>query len=318
MKSSLNKDLKQFATENWKKSQWTFFSTLFIILIFQVAIFIKGNGVFSIFLCLVLGLLNVRMFVIYHDYVHGAFLKKSKTAKIFFAIFGIYMLSPLTIWKRTHNFHHAKNSELETHSYGSYKILTLHEFSSLNQNEKLIYLFQRHPVVIVCGHFFMFLYNFCILAFVTNFKKHWDSFFAFLIYTSIVLFCVSTKQWGHLALYVTPLFISHGLGSVLFYLQHNFPDAQYEKKASWTLESSALCSSSFLKMNGLMRWFTANIGYHHIHHLNSMIPFYNLPMAHESTVLQTKKRSISFNITLVLKSFRLKVYDDSKRKLVEL
>ncbi len=64
---------------------------------------------------------------------------------------------------------------------------------------------------------------------------------------------------------------------ILFYAQHNFPSVCFADKAGWTYAKAAIESSSYMVTNRLMAWFTANIGYHHIHHLNARIPFYRLP-----------------------------------------
>ncbi|MBK6983695.1 MAG: fatty acid desaturase [Bacteroidetes bacterium] len=74
-----------------------------------------------------------------------------------------------------------------------------------------------------------------------------------------------------------PHFISGAMGSYLFYAQHNFPTVTFVGNEEWTYEGAALDSSSFMKLNPLMHWFTANIGYHHIHHMNSRIPFIAYP-----------------------------------------
>src|SRR6185436_14048928 len=51
-------------------------------------------------------------------------------------------------------------------------------------------------------------------------------------------------------------------------------------------------SSSYMEMGPLMRWFTANIGFHHVHHLNPAIPFYRLPEAMNAIpALQTPGRT---------------------------
>ncbi|MEJ0001536.1 MAG: fatty acid desaturase [Verrucomicrobiota bacterium] len=76
---------------------------------------------------------------------------------------------------------------------------------------------------------------------------------------------------------VLPHFITYAIGTYLFYAQHNFPDVSFYDRAGWTYEKAALESSSYMKMGPVMAWFTGNIGYHHIHHLNAKIPFIDCP-----------------------------------------
>ena len=74
-----------------------------------------------------------------------------------------------------------------------------------------------------------------------------------------------------------PVVLGASLGAYLFYAQHNFPAAEIRAGSEWDYVFAALRSSSYMAMNPILGWFTANIGYHHIHHLNSRIPFYRLP-----------------------------------------
>jgi omega-6 fatty acid desaturase (delta-12 desaturase) len=49
----------------------------------------------------------------------------------------------------------------------------------------------------------------------------------------------------------------------------------------------------------VIHWLTGNIGYHHIHHLNSKIPSYHLARcAKENPVLQKYVTSITFRESL--------------------
>ena len=57
------------------------------------------------------------------------------------------------------------------------------------------------------------------------------------------------------------------------------PRLRLRDRAEWNYTWAALESSSFISMGRIMHWFTGNIGYHHVHHLNAHIPFYRLPEA---------------------------------------
>jgi omega-6 fatty acid desaturase (delta-12 desaturase) len=56
------------------------------------------------------------------------------------------------------------------------------------------------------------------------------------------------------------------------------PHSEARNKA-WNVHEAALHGSSHYDLPIILRWFTANIGLHHIHHLCSRIPFYRLPLA---------------------------------------
>mgnify|MGYP000588424242 CR=1 FL=1 len=79
--------------------------------------------------------------------------------------------------------------------------------------------------------------------------------------------------------FLYPLNVAFVTGAYLFYAQHNFEGVRLRGRHEWEFTHAALEASSYMPMGPVMRWFTANIGYHHVHHLNSRIPFYRLPEA---------------------------------------
>ena len=82
-----------------------------------------------------------------------------------------------------------------------------------------------------------------------------------------------TDVSSEMILNVLPLFLATAAGSYLFYAQHNYPTASYVDRREWNYHHAALHTSSMFNMSPVMHWFTANIGYHHVHHLNHRIPF---------------------------------------------
>jgi omega-6 fatty acid desaturase (delta-12 desaturase) len=128
-----------------------------------------------------------------------------------------------------------------------------------------------------------------------------------------------TFSFGWQALLLTqiiPHFIACAVGSYMFYAQHNFPDVSFNDAAGWTYEKAAMESSSFMRTNRIMAWFTGNIGYHHIHHLNARIPFYRLPeVLKKIPELQTPKTT-SLNPMEIIRCLRLKVWDVESQRMV--
>ncbi|MFT5779833.1 MAG: omega-6 fatty acid desaturase (delta-12 desaturase) [Crocinitomicaceae bacterium] len=263
------------------------------------------------------GLVLVRMFVIYHDFLHEAILKRSKIANVLFTIFGYYMLTPKTIWKRSHNYHHTNNSKLFRSGIGSYPVYTKSRFEKLSSKDQSLYLFVRHPLVILFGYFFTFLYGMCIQSLVKSFRKHLDSLvallFHFTLHTSIFLFF----GWEAIIWFsLIPHVISGGLGAYLFYAQHNFPDVQYQVDQNWTYEGAALDASSFLNTSQFMNWVSANIGHHHIHHLNARIPFYRLPEIMRNVDALKNPKMTTLKVQDIIACLRLKVWDTELNKMV--
>lgn len=310
---------KPFAKEIRSKSWFYALSTILLIGIALAAtIFIPFFSVKIIF-SLIAGLLMVRMFIIYHDHQHHSILTHSRLANFIMTVFGFYILSPTSIWKRSHDHHHNNNSKLFSASIGSYPIATKRKYEEMNGRQKFEYLAIRHPLTIALGYFSMFIFGMCIASFVSNPRKHYDSLIALIIHItiSVLLFIfVGWQIW--FCLFFLPFVIAFAMGAYLFYAQHNFPGVTFSDNKEWAYEKAALESSSYMVMNPVMAWLTGNIGYHHIHHLNSKIPFYRLPeVMAQIKELQSCKRT-SLNIKEVIACLRLKIWDQDKNKMVGL
>jgi len=108
--------------------------------------------------------------------------------------------------------------------------------------------------------------------------------------------------------------LASSIGVWLFYVQHQFEDTLWEHDDDWTFHEAALHGSSHYDLPGLLRWFTANIGVHHVHHLSSRIPCYRLP---EVLRDRPELRNVG-RLTLLqsLKAVRLVLWDEEKRRLV--
>ncbi|HYK56773.1 MAG TPA: fatty acid desaturase, partial [Flavisolibacter sp.] len=158
---------------------------------------------------LLAGLLIVRMFIIYHDHQHHSILTKSTAANALMTLLGMYMLSPTSIWKRSHDHHHKHNSKLFSASIGSYPIATKKKFLEMSAKEPRIYLATRHPLTIVLGYLSMFVYGMCIRSFVSNPKKHVDSFVALTVHiiAAVLIFWLFGWQTWFL-LFFLPFFIA--------------------------------------------------------------------------------------------------------------
>lgn len=263
------------------------------------------------------GLLVLRFFVIYHDQQHHAILAKSKLAEGIMRIFGILVLSPSSIWRSSHNHHHAHNSRLRGSHIGSFPIMTREQFDKSSPGKRRRYLFMRHPATILFGYVFVFLFGMCLYPFLRSPVRHWDSLAALVVHAAVGVALVHYFGWLALVLtLVAPLFVACAIGSYLFYAQHNFPGVSFQHNAGWTLEGAALDSSSFLVAGPILTWFTANIGYHHLHHLNPRVPFYRLPEAVQAIPELQHPKTTSLHPTEIIRCLRLKVWDVDAQRMV--
>jgi omega-6 fatty acid desaturase (delta-12 desaturase) len=108
--------------------------------------------------------------------------------------------------------------------------------------------------------------------------------------------------------------LAGSVGIWLFYVQHQFEDAYWQNAADWSYADAALRGSSYLKLPGVLRFFTGSIGLHHVHHLNARIPNYNLQRAHEASPLFAAVPTLSFWDGL--RAVRFKLWDEEAGRLV--
>jgi len=254
-----------------------------------------------------------------HDQQHHAILPRSKVAEFLMRMFGLWALSPSSIWRSSHNHHHKHNSKLRGSHIGSFPIMTKEQYLNSSRSDRRYYLFMRHPLTILFGYVFVFLYGMVIYPFFNSPRKHYDCLLSFTLHVVTALALVFLFGWHIMLLaLIAPLFIGSAIGSYLFYAQHNFPGVSFSDNAGWTYEKAALESSSFLKTNKLMAWFTANIGYHHIHHLNARVPFYRLPEVLKNIPELQKPKTTSLHPMDIIRCLRLKVWDVKSQSMVSL
>jgi omega-6 fatty acid desaturase (delta-12 desaturase) len=310
---------KEFAVEDRAKSWFYTLSTLFLMLA-CLAGTVWNVHVAGKVLCSLLSFLFItRMFVIYHDHQHHAILHHSKAAKALFTVFGMYTLAPTSIWKRSHDYHHSHNSKLYSASIGSYPIMTREKFRGVSAAEQRRYLLIRHPLTMALGYFTMFVYGMCIRSFLSSKSRHLDSLLALVLHIAFLATLWMFLGWqGVLLTGIIPFLLTFALGAYLFYAQHNFPGVTFREKQDWTYDDASLHSSSYMKMNAVMRWATANIGYHHVHHLNSRIPFYRLPEA--MSRLPELQQPVMTRLTPreMIRCLRLKLWDAERNRMITL
>ena len=263
------------------------------------------------------GFLLMRLFVIYHDQQHCAILSSSRSAEALMRVFGILALAPSSVWRSSHNHHHKHNSKIRGSHIGSFPIMTLDQFEHSSRRQRLSYLFVRHPLTILFGYIFMFLFGMCLNPFIHHPIRHLDCLFALVVHVSIGAALVVFGGWPALLLsLVLPFFITYAFATYFFYAQHNFPGVSFCDQGGWTYEKAALESSSFMRNGRVMDWFTANIGYHHIHHLNARIPFYRLPEVGATVPGVRNPKITSLHPRAVLGCLKLKVWDTERQRMV--
>jgi acyl-lipid omega-6 desaturase (Delta-12 desaturase) len=306
---SLHARTKPFAKDHTLLSWWHILSTTLLLALAEggtlpfLPLWARG-------LCSILSaFLFVRLFVIFHDQQHHAILPKSQLAEIFMKGFGMLALCPSTVWRSTHDNHHAHNCQLRAQNIGSFPTMTKAQFQKSPTGDRLKYLFMRHPLTLLFGYVTVFFFSMTIVPALTSARRHWDTWPTLLAHLGLATLLV--LHWGWSAYLLTmgiPFLIAGGLGAYLFYAQHNFPGVILRDEDGWTYEGAALDSSSHLKTGPVLAWFTGNIGYHHIHHLNHRVPFYRLPEVYRAIPELRSAKTTSLHPSVILRCLRLKVW----------
>jgi omega-6 fatty acid desaturase (delta-12 desaturase) len=310
---------RPFAVEVRWKSGFYALSTLALLILFNAGTFWNFHPAAKLLSSIFSALLLVRMFVIYHDHQHRAILHNSIWANVIFTLFGLYILAPSSIWKRSHDYHHSHNSKLFSASIGSYPIYTRQKFLTASKSERLSYLAVRHPLTIAFGYVTNFIFGMCVQSFRSSPRRHYDSLIALVLHVAFAVSVTVFLGWQALLLsIIIPFSIACAMGAYLFYAQHNFPGVTFKGNIEWSYDYAALESSSYMVMNPFWRWVTANIGYHHVHHINSRIPFYRLPEAMENIPELQQAKTTRLNPLEIFRCLRLKVWDPDANRMIPL
>lgn len=314
---ALVRETKRFAVEDRARSWWNLAPTLGLsVLAIGVASADLPWG-FRLAASILAGLLFVRLFVIYHDYVHHTIFEDSRFAGLLFKLYGLLLLSPESVWRHTHDHHHLNNCRrFGIDSVGSYPMMTTQAYREASRSSRFFYAFQRHPLNMTLAYVTVFFFSLCVKPAFSDPKRHKDAVLAVILHLGLVVSLAVLRPDLLLFAVLIPWSLASALGAYLFYAQHNYPGVKLRPGDDWDHVEAALRSSSFTKMNPVMRWFTANIGYHHIHHLNARIPFYRLPEAMAAIEGLQAPVTTSLRPTDMVRCLRLNLWDPKKDRLV--
>jgi acyl-lipid omega-6 desaturase (Delta-12 desaturase) len=258
----------------------------------------------------------VRTFILFHDCVHGSFLS-SRRANAWLGMFlGLFLLSPFLRWRHDHKVHHATSGDLAKRGVGDIRTLTVAEYSALDRRGRLGYRLLRNPLVMFgVGPIVAMMIGPRIVARGARRRMRRS-----VIATNVALaVLVGTLCWligwrQYLIVTVPPELLAGSVGIWLFYVQHQFEDAYWENGADWEYADAALRGSSYLKLPRVLHFFTGNIGFHHVHHLNAQIPNYNLQRAHHENPIFHDVPTLS--LWDGIRAVRLKLWDEDRKRLV--
>ncbi|MEX1256663.1 MAG: fatty acid desaturase [Gemmatimonadota bacterium] len=229
----------------------------------------------------------LRLFMIQHDCGHGSFFRSRRAASIVGHWIGVLTLLPYDYWRRTHAFHHAHSGDLDLRGFGDVVTLTVEEYLARPPSGRLAYRIYRSPLVLFgVGALWHFVIK---QRYPREVPKDWTRAWRSIWLTNlsiaaVVAFAVALVGWQSFLLIQVPIIVmTCSAGVWLFYVQHQFENTYWERKPEWDFYDAALKGSSHLVLSAPLRWITASIGLHHLHHLSPRIPNYRLQECLDAT-----------------------------------
>jgi omega-6 fatty acid desaturase (delta-12 desaturase) len=260
----------------------------------------------------------LRLFLIQHDCGHGAFFRRSASNDWVGRMLGVITLTPFDDWRRSHAAHHAGTGNLDARGTGDIDTLTVREFRSRSPMRRLLYRLYRNPIVLFgLGPAYQFLLRHRLPI---GMKGHgWRPWVSTLGTNAGILVIVAAISWAigfklFLLVHLPIAIVAATLGMWLFYVQHQFERTEWDRGEEWSFHRAALFGSSHYALPTILRWFSANIGIHHVHHLASRIPFYRLNEAMRDLPMLATVNTVRIGESL--RSVRLVLWDEETRRLV--
>lgn len=307
---------RQYASEQRWKSWWHLWSTLTLAVTFLAIACLPLPWFVCVTSSVLASLVLIRLFIIYHDYMHGTILSGSRVAGGILRLYGTLVLSPPSIWKHSHDEHHKNNARHFGTTLGTFPVMSTSDYAQATPLQRFHYAVSRHPLTLLLAYVTIFFWEMCLHAFLMNPRKNFDGALAIVLHISIAIAIGFVSIQALLLGMLLPMAIITCMGSYLFYAQHNFPGMIRREGNEWDHVYAALQSSSFMKMGAIMRWCTGNIGYHHVHHLNAKIPFYRLPEAMAGIQELQSPIVTTLHVPDIIQCMRLKLWDPLANRLL--
>jgi omega-6 fatty acid desaturase (delta-12 desaturase) len=317
---ALTQDLASFREPHHGRSVFELLITIVPLLLLWLSMWFAlklGYGLYLLLAVPAAGCL-VRLFMIQHDCGHGAFFRHRLANDWVGRGIGVLTLTPYDFWRRTHAAHHATSGNLDRRGIGDIDTLTVSEYLSQSRWGRLRYRLYRHPLVMFgLGPAYLFFLQHRLP--VGLMRAGWQPWLSTMATNLAILLTAAVTIWAagfgpFLLVQLPVMLISASLGVWLFYVQHQFEDTFWATDKGWNIHDAALRGSSHYDLPIVLRWFTANIGVHHVHHLCSRIPFYRLPLA----LRRHPELADIGRLTLVqsILCVRLVLWDEAARRLI--
>jgi omega-6 fatty acid desaturase (delta-12 desaturase) len=312
--------LKPFTAPSTPRSLWELAITVgpFLAVMLVMLVAVNAGYLMALALAPLAGLLLLRVFIIQHDCGHGAFFGRRGANDWVGRALGVLTFTPYDCWRRSHTLHHASTGNLDARGFGDVDTLTVREFYEGSRIKRFGYRLYRHPAILLgVGPAYLFILRHRLpIGLMRAGAIYWISALGTNLVTAAVL-AAAIYAFGLATtalVVIPPLLIAASVGVWLFYIQHQFEQAHWDSGDNWSFHEAALHGSTHLDLPQPLRWFTANIGVHHVHHLASRIPFYRLgEVLNAFPELRDMNR---YTMAETISPLRLALWDEDSRRLV--
>lgn len=264
----------------------------------------------------------VRIFIIQHDCGHGSFFRSRRANDLVGVFCSLMTLTPYAFWRRQHARHHGSWNNLDRRAASGLDIysscMTVAEYRSLGRWQRAITRFTNHPIVanlLLPPLVFMLLYRTPFDA-----AKGWRRERREVYLTNIGLAALFgglglLLGYGRVVAVQLPIMtVASIIGVWLFSVQHRFEHAFWAKDSSWDFTTASLRGTSHLHLPRILQWFTGNIGFHHVHHVNPLIPNYRLEECYKANVAFQAVPKLT--LSAAVRAVRYALWDDDLERLV--
>ncbi len=259
----------------------------------------------------------VRLFMVQHDCGHGAFFGQRQVDDWIGRAIGVLTLTPYDSWRRSHAIHHASSGNLDARGIGDVKTLTVAEYQALSPLGQLGYRLYRHPLVMFgLGPIWLFILIQRLPGQLNEGLGPW----AWTMATNAAIVglyagLIALIGWLPFLSIQLPIVLMGGAAGIwLFYVQHQFEETEWSRSEDWSFEQAALHGSSYYDLPAPLRWLTANIGIHHVHHISSRVPYYRLPEVLRD--YPELKQIGRISVLDSLRTVKLVLWDEARQRLI--
>jgi acyl-lipid omega-6 desaturase (Delta-12 desaturase) len=233
--------------------------------------------------------LVVRVFALQHDCGHGSLFRTPRANDFVGRLCSLFTFTPYGHWRRQHAGHHAVWNDLDRRDRGTdiySSCETVAEYRAMGRGRRRAYRTLRHPLMMLLVFpplVFLVLYRIPYDAPIGWGREHRSVHLTNLsllgLYGGLsVLLGTGAVVAGVLAVMV-PASIA---GVWLFSVQHRFEGVRWARHAVWERVAASLAGSSYLQLPAALRWLTASLGFHHVHHLAPRVPNHLLEACHDA------------------------------------